>query len=137
ALRFKDLDQSEQALVKLRPVAKVFFCEFQKEVTVNLDVQRLTEKTFENVTVQLRNIPPGLDAVSLPPTTNIYVKGGDKILAECVPEDFTVYIDLAKVWKPGNKEKVPAVVETSANVLTAEPDPARFELVVKKKEKTQ
>jgi len=102
------------------------------QVKVTFDLQRLAEKEVLQVPVTVINKPENYQVIPLPSTANIYVKGGEKILADLGMQDFQILIDFQKVWSPGI-QRVKADIETNANVLHIETRPPLFELIVQKK----
>ncbi|GAB4377124.1 MAG: hypothetical protein Kow0042_24360 [Calditrichia bacterium] len=101
------------------------------QVDVLFDVQRLAEKEVANVPVTVIDVPSNLQVIPLPSQATIYVKGGEKILAELGVDDFQIIIDFKKAWKPG-MQKVKADLLTQAEVLYMETRPPEFELIVQK-----
>lgn len=102
-----------------------------KNVRVFFDIQRLAEKEVLNVPVTVVNHPKHIQVIPLPSRAIIYVKGGEKILANLQAGDFKIEIDFNKSWKPGVK-KVKANLITNADVLYMESRPPEFELIVQK-----
>jgi len=110
-----------------------YFAEYSPaEVNVTFDLQRLAEKEVLDVPVTVINKPASYQVIPLPSMANIYVKGGEKILANLGMQDFQIVIDFQKVWTPGI-QRVKADLETNANVLHIETRPPVFELIVQKK----
>lgn len=110
-----------------------FYAEYiPRTVEVFFDVQRLAEKEVANVPVKVVNAPGAYEVVPLPPTVKVYVKGGEKILAEAEAKDFTVEIDFSRDWRP-NAAPVRASVRTDLNVSYLESRPPYFELIVERK----
>lgn len=111
----------------------LFYAEYiPRTVKVFFDVQRLAEKEVANVPVKVINVPAGYEVVPLPPSVKVYVKGGEKILAEAEAKDFTVEIDFSRDWRP-NAAQVRASVRTELNVSYLESRPPYFELIVERK----
>ncbi len=110
-----------------------YFAEYDPtQVKATFDIQRLAEKEVLDVPVTVIDKPANLEVIPLPSTANIYVKGGEKILADLGMQDFQIIIDFRKEWKPG-VQKVKADIKTDANVLYMETRPPFFELIVQKK----
>ncbi len=105
-----------------------------EKVTVFFDVQRLAEKEIVDVPVNVTNVPDNYEVVPLPSLVKIYVKGGEKILADADAKDFRVDIDFARDWQPG-MTKVRAHISTDLQVLYVESRPPQFELIVQKKKR--
>jgi len=102
------------------------------QVTVVFDLQRLAEKEVLNVPVTIINKPADLQVIPLPSTASIYIKGGEKLLADLGMQDFEIVIDFKKVWSPG-VQRVKADLKTDVEVLYMETRPPVFELIVQKK----
>ncbi len=100
-------------------------------VQVRFDIQRLAERLISDVPVEVVNVPPNMRVIPLPSTAAIYVKGGEKLLAELTPNDFKIRIDFRRDWHPGTKT-VKADIITRADILYVESRPPRFELIVQK-----
>ena len=98
------------------------------------DVQRLAEIEIPEVPVTVINTPENYEVVPLPSLVTLYVKGGEKILAEATANDFQVVIDFARDWQPGTT-RVKARISTSIQVLYVESQPPQFELIVHKKKR--
>jgi len=110
-----------------------YFAEYEpREVDVTFDIQRLAEKEVLDVPVTIIHKPASLDVIPLPSNANIYIKGGEKILADLDMQDFQILIDFRKVWSPG-VQTVKADLVTKARVLYMETRPPIFELIVQRK----
>ncbi|RMG69139.1 MAG: YbbR-like domain-containing protein [Calditrichaeota bacterium] len=128
----RDLNLPRQETFKLLP-SSVFEAHYEPEqVTVYFDVQRIAEKELENVPVRVTNVPPDLEVLPLPSFVRLYIRGGEKILAQARPEDFQVVIDFKRSWKPGAKQ-IKGRIVTPYKLLYMESQPSHFELVVQKK----
>jgi YbbR domain-containing protein len=110
-----------------------FYGEYDPEkVEVSYDVQRLAEREIANVPVNVINVPDNREVVPLPSTVKVYVKGGEKILAEATSKDFEVIVDFERDWQP-DATGVKASLRTDLNVSYLESRPPYFELIVQKK----
>ena len=61
-------------------------------IEVVLDIQRIVDKQFDNVIVDVIDIPPGKEVVLLPNKIGFNVRGGIEILGKLQPEQFRAYI---------------------------------------------
>ncbi len=102
------------------------------QVELFFDIQRIAEREIKGVAVKVINVPSQLNVVPLPSFVTLYIKGGEKILANARPEDFEVIIDFRRDYR-GEGVKIPASIQTQLNLLYAESRPSTFELVVKPK----
>jgi YbbR domain-containing protein len=111
-----------------------YFGEYEpRKVDVTFDIQRLAEKEVLDVPVTIIHKPDNLEVIPLPSMANIYLKGGEKILADLDLKDFQIVIDFRKVWSPG-VQRVKADLVTNASVLYMETRPPFFELIVQRKQ---
>jgi len=102
------------------------------EVEVTFDVQRLAEKYIDNVPVEVINVPADYNVVPLPSFVRVYLKGGEKILADAGKDDVKIIIDFKRDWRRG-ENKVKASIVTDLNILYAETNPSLFELIIQKR----
>ncbi len=116
------LQKSQEFLAQYRPEA----------VQIYFDIQRLAEKEIPNVPVEVVNVPSRLEVIPLPSFVTLYIKGGEKILANARARDFRVVIDFRRDWK-GEGKKIPARIDTPLNILYVESKPSQFELFVQRK----
>lgn len=66
-------------------------------VTVTLDIQRMVDKNFTGIPVEVRDIPGDRDVVIIPNKVDVGLKGGIDILGKLNPEDITVYVNYRDV----------------------------------------
>lgn len=129
---FKDISSqfSEEFEIRKNPQ---FYADYRTEkVMVNFDVQRLAEKELLNVPVEVVNVPRQYEVVPLPSFVKLYIKGGEKVLADAEKEDFRVVINFNRDLLQGDK-RVPASIHTDLQVIYVESRPAQFELVIQKR----
>ncbi|MFZ0389318.1 MAG: CdaR family protein, partial [Calditrichia bacterium] len=113
---FSPHEQAFQEKFELKK-PKNFFVRYKPEnITVNFDVQRLAEREIFGVPVEVINPPEDAQVIALPSVANIYIKGGEKVLADLKARDFRIIVDFEKVWRPG-VERVKADLKTKTNVL--------------------
>ena len=63
-----------------------------KYVEVSLDVQRIIDKQFDNINVEVKGIPSGKEVVLLPNKIGINVRGGIEILGKLSDEQFNASV---------------------------------------------
>ncbi|NWG29410.1 MAG: hypothetical protein HXY48_12855 [Ignavibacteriaceae bacterium] len=61
-------------------------------IDVILDVQRIVDKQFDNITVIVLDKPSTREVVLLPNTVNVNIRGGIVILGKLKPEDFRAFV---------------------------------------------
>jgi YbbR domain-containing protein len=94
-MELTNLDTRTSREITLQSFPGVVFPE--NNVTVNLDVQRILEKSFENIPVEVRDIPGDRDVMLLPGKITVGIRGGIDVIAKIKPEDFTAYVHFRDV----------------------------------------
>jgi hypothetical protein len=61
-------------------------------VEAKLDVQRIVDKQFEEIPVEILDLPPGKEVVLLPNKIGIQIRGGIEILGRLKPEQMSCYV---------------------------------------------
>jgi hypothetical protein len=61
-------------------------------VEVSLDIQRIVDKQFENIPVEVIEFPAGNEVVLLPNKIGIQLRGGIEILGKLKPEQISAYV---------------------------------------------
>jgi hypothetical protein len=99
-------------------------------VDVVLDVQRIVDKQFENISVDVSNIPSGREVVLLPNKININIRGGIEILGKLMPEQFHAYVKYQTLVQDTTGSVVPEII-LPKNVALQFSKPARLRYVIR------
>ena len=129
---FSEPSKAFVEVMKIQQLENYYALYEPNQVEVNFDIQRLAEKQVLDVPVTVINKPATLQVIPLPSMAVIYIKGGEKMLADLSADDFQIVIDFGKIWRPG-LQKVKADLKTDANIVYMETRPPLFELIVQKK----
>jgi YbbR domain-containing protein len=129
---FKDVNLSFSEEFEIETNYEFYADYLPGKVQVHFDVQRLAEKELNNVPVEVTNVPKQFEVVPLPSFVKLYIKGGERILANAEKEDFRVVINFDRNWQQ-NGNKIPATIHTDLNIMYVESRPAQFELIVQNK----
>jgi hypothetical protein len=103
-----------------------------REVNVTIDIQRLGERTINQIPINIINVPPYLEVEANPQEIRfLRIKGGVDLLADIQPTDIKAEIDF-KNYRP-DQEEYSARIVTPENINWLEADPKTFNLKVKRK----
>jgi YbbR domain-containing protein len=69
----------------------------QNKAELTFDVQRIVEKTFGNIKVNIEGMPRDRDVVLIPNTIDCSLRGGINILGKINPEEITAAIDYREI----------------------------------------
>ena len=96
-------------------------------VDVVLDVQRIVDKQFENISVDVIDIPTGREVVLLPNKVNINIRGGIEILGKLVPEQFHAYVKYQTLVQDTIGSVVPEIMlPKNVTLQYSKPDRLRY-----------
>lgn len=96
-------------------------------VDVVLDVQRFVDKQFENISVDVVDIPTGREVVLLPNKVSINIRGGIEILGKLVPEQFHAYVKYKTLVQDTTGSVIPEItLPKNVTLLFSKPDRLRY-----------
>jgi len=92
-----------------------------------LDVQRIVDKQFENISVDVMDIPSGKEVVLLPNKININVRGGIDILGKLKPELFHAYVNYKTLARDTTGSIAPELIlPKNVSLQYSKPDRLRY-----------
>jgi hypothetical protein len=94
-MKFVDLDNPTVDYVPLENLPGVIYKD--KEVKVTMNVQKIVDKVFDNVLVQIIDLPVDRDVVLLPNRISVSLKAGIDILGKMEKDDIKAYINYKDV----------------------------------------
>ena len=101
-------------------------------VEFSVDVQKLVERTLEEIPVEVKNAPASLQVSVVPSTVKLKLEGGEKILLGLRREDVQVYIDYERaIREPANLGHA-AYISVPEGVRYSDVTPERFTLAVER-----
>lgn len=100
-------------------------------VTINLDVQKIVDKTFDNILVKLNDVPRDRDVVLLPNRIDIGVRGGIDILGRLDSTQFKAHISYREVVEDTLGSVVPHIsIPAGTKLIFIKPERLRY--IIKK-----
>ena len=92
-----------------------------------LDVQRIVDKQFENIPVDVTDIPAGKEVVLLPNKISINLRGGIDILGKLKPEEFHAYVNYRILAKDTTGSIIPEIIlPKNVSLQYSKPDRLRY-----------
>lgn len=128
-IELNNLDSRMRLQTSLKDIPNVSFTD--KTVFLNLDVQKIIEKTIENIPVQVRDIPVDRDVTLLPGKIIAGLKGGINVVAKIAPEDLEVYIYYRDVVLD-TLGSISPIIHTPQNTQLVFVKPERLRYIIKK-----
>ena len=99
-------------------------------IEVILDIQRIVDKQFESVNVDVIDIPPRKEVVLLPNKIGFNVRGGIEILGKLQPDQFRAYVRYQTLVQDTTGSVTP-ILEMPKNVILQYLKPDRLRYVIR------
>lgn len=101
-----------------------------KMCTIELEVQKIVDKTFENIIVETRNVPPSKDLMLFPGKINVILRGGINKLGRLTNDSIKAYVDY---WSALREEKgtIEPVIELPPFTTHVSTIPNKLEYIIK------
>jgi hypothetical protein len=99
-------------------------------VEVILDIQRIVDKQFDNIEVNVLDIPPRKEVVLLPNKIGFNVRGGIEILGKLKPDQFRAFIRFQSLVQDTTGSVIP-ILELPKNVTLQFVKPDRLRYVIR------
>lgn len=96
-------------------------------IGVVLDVQRIVDKQFENISVDVLEVPSRREVVLLPNKVNLNVRGGIEILGKLTAEQFHAYVKYQTLVRDTTGSVTPEIVlPKNVTLQSSKPDRLRY-----------
>jgi hypothetical protein len=102
-----------------------------KFVSVNLDVQRIVDKQFDDINVEVLDVPPDRDVILLPNKISCNVRGGIEILGKLEKNQFRAFVFYRDVVLDTLGNVIPHI-ELPVNTTLKYIKPERLRYIIKK-----
>lgn len=101
-----------------------------KSCLVEFEVQKIVDKTFENVLVETRNVPPSKQLILFPARINIVLRGGINKLGRLTNDSVKAYVDY---WSALKEEhgKIEPVVQIPRFITLTNTVPNKLDYIIK------
>ena len=128
-ITFGNLDNYAIKIVPLQNLPGVVYV--NNEVNVNLNVQKIVDKTFDDLNVRIIDIPVDRNVVLLPNKISVSVKAGIEILGRMKKDNIKAYINYRDVVLDTLGSIVPRI-DLPANTSLEYMKPERLRYIIKK-----
>lgn len=102
----------------------------QQTCSVQLDVQKIVDRSFDFLMVEIRNVPPSKELILYPSRINVILKGGIIKLGKLTNDSIKAYVDYWDVLR-SEGEPVEPVIEYPPFTTLSDVVPKKLEYVIK------
>lgn len=98
--------------------------------SLEFEVQKIVDKTFESILIETRNVPPNKELILYPAKINVVLRGGINKLGRLTNDSIKVYVDFWTALKENGKTIEPIVEFPQFTTLTIT-QPKKLEYIIK------
>jgi YbbR domain-containing protein len=103
-----------------------------KSVIVSYKIELTAEKNFEDLDVNIFNVPPDKSVLIIPPKITLYLRGGVDELAKLNPDDIVIGIEYKQIESDSTGFIIPRI-SIPEDVMMIKFQPEKFQYIIKKK----
>ncbi|MDZ7763969.1 MAG: CdaR family protein [Melioribacteraceae bacterium] len=122
------VDKSIIENILLEEIDKIIFSETDR-VTIKFDVQKIVDKEFQNIPVEVKNIPPSKDLIVYPEQVNVILRGGINVLGTLDKSKIKVLVNFNQAIRDTIGYLVPEVEVPDFTTFVGS-DPDRLEYII-------
>lgn len=102
----------------------------EEKVRMKFAVQKIVDKSFEDITVEIRNVPSTKELTLFPSRVSVVLRGGINILGRLTNDSIKVYIDYWNIMR-NQEEEIEPVIEFPSYTTLVDVRPKKLEYVIK------
>lgn len=126
---FSDLDEKFVEIVSLKKINGLNLKTSQVEVFFN--VQKIVDKEFTELPVEIFDLPPDRDVLFIPNKINVTVRGGIEILGKLNKEDFKIFCNYKDALEDTTGSLIPSIILPKNSQIVFS-DPEKIKFIIKK-----
>ncbi|MFA7229123.1 MAG: hypothetical protein WC061_08810 [Melioribacteraceae bacterium] len=123
-------DVAENVMMELNIETPEGITASEKTCTIEFEVQKIVDRTFENVLVETRNVPSSKELILFPGRINVVLRGGINRLGKFTNDSIKAYVDY---WSALREEHgtTEAVIEVPPFIIHTNTIPNKLEYIIK------
>ena len=130
--RYTDLRAPIDEEIPLEALPSYSYSVPVQSVRVSVNVEPFAEKLFTGIPVSVREVPPGLEVIFIPPKLDIVVRGGIEQLAALSGSSFSAGVTYAGLERDSTGFVVP-VLRIPGGLKVVDRKPGRFQFIIRRR----
>jgi YbbR domain-containing protein len=102
----------------------------ETKCNIEFDVQKIVDKSFDEIIVEIRNVPPSKEMILFPGKISVVLKGGINHLGKLPKDSVKAYIDFWSVLR-NDEVGIEPIITIPNNTSLVEVKPKRLEYIIK------
>ncbi len=94
---FEDLDDKVSQRVELEPINHITY--EKNSCVLSFDVQKIVDKSFEDIPVEVKGVPPSRELLLFPSKITVTLRGGIKMLGTLKDNKIHAYVNFRNAFK--------------------------------------
>lgn len=128
AKQYTALDRSVIENIVLEEIDKINYKEADR-VTIKFDIQKIVDKEFQNIPVEIKNVPPSKDLIVYPQEVNVILRGGINVLGTLDKSKIKVSVNFNQAIRDTIGYLVPEIEAPEFTSFVGS-DPDRLEYII-------
>lgn len=125
---FKDLSEPVNETLQLIKIEGVNYS--AEKCKIEFDVQKIVDKSYDDINVEIRNVPQSKELILFPGKISVVLKGGINKLGRLTKDSISAYIDFWEVLR-NEDEGIEPKIKIPSNTLLIDVKPKKLEYVIK------
>lgn len=101
-----------------------------KNCRLEFDVQKIVDKSFDELPVEIRNVPPSKELILFPGKISVVLKGGINKLGRLTNDSVKAFVDFWEIQKH-EEEQIEPVIEIPPFTTLIDVKPKKLEYIIK------
>jgi len=94
---FEDLDEKVRQKVELEPINHIVY--ENNSCVISFDIQKIVDKSFNDIPVEVRDVPPSRELLLFPSKITVTLRGGIKMLGTLKAEKIHAYVKFQSAFR--------------------------------------
>jgi hypothetical protein len=127
-ISFENLEQKVSKNLTFEKPEKIDMS--SEDAKIEFDVQKIVEKTFDNIMVEHKGVPSGKELLIIPAKISVVLRGGINILGHLTSSDIKASVNFEDALKD-NSGSIEPVVIAPANTKVIDIKPKKLDYIIK------
>ncbi|GAB6281844.1 MAG: hypothetical protein STSR0008_05860 [Ignavibacterium sp.] len=126
---FDNLDKEFEKTIELKEIQGLSFS--SNKINVKFDIQQIVEKEFNDIPIEVKDVPPDRNVLLIPDKITVSLRGGINLLGKIQEEEINVFTDYATILNDTTGSIQPNVI-VPQNTEFIYQKPVRIRYILKK-----
>ncbi len=127
-VEFTDVTEPLNEELKFQEIEGIRYS--QNTCSLQVDVQKIVDRSFDDILVEIRNVPSSKELILYPSKISVVLKGGINILGKFTNDSVKAYVDYWSIMRSDGEPIEPVVEYPHFSILT-DVKPKQLEYIIK------